>query len=98
MPTSNPEMYKACPFRNVDAAFERFYEAPDASFGVATALGRMRLRINGVGDRVHRLILRRRAARLNPFALAVTGEHAAAGWLKRKIPAMARRSATAAAM
>jgi hypothetical protein len=69
MDDANPEleMYRACPYRNVDAAFARFYEgtSPDTSFGSVTAPGsRVRLRINDVGDWMHRLVLRRRQVRL----------------------------------
>ena len=61
------QMYRACPYRNVDAAFARFYEgsSPDTSFGSVTAPGsRMRLRINDLGDWMHRLVLKRRQVRL----------------------------------
>ena len=98
--TIAPEMYKACPYRNVDAAFARFYEAPDARFGVATASGRLRLRLCDVGDSLHRLILRRRAAQLDPMARTGTTSASAAlaGWLKRKSATISSTSATAAAM
>lgn len=61
------EIYRACPYRNVDAAFARFYEgaSPDESFGSTTAPGsRVRLKMNDVGDWMHRLVLKRRESRL----------------------------------
>lgn len=69
MDHANPELeiYRACPYRNVDAAFARFYEgaSPDESFGSVTAPGsRVRLKMNDVGDWMHRLVLKRRETRL----------------------------------
>lgn len=61
------EIYRACPYRNVDAAFARFFEgtSPDESFGSNTAPGsKVRLKMNDVGDWMHRLVLKRRETRL----------------------------------
>jgi hypothetical protein len=69
MDDANPalEIYRACPYRNVDAAFARFYEgiSADENFGSTTAPGsRVRLKMNDVGDWMHRLVLKRRETRL----------------------------------
>ncbi len=53
------EMYPVCPYRNVDAAFARFYDVTPQP--LSSSLGdRMRQRAIDLADGMHRLLLKRR--------------------------------------